>query len=97
MFGCISYAHVPSQHRKKLDDRSVKCILLSVSEESKAYRPCDLVTKRIITSRDVKFVEDEHWNWKEGTKHRSNQLIDLGDREEEEAPTQAHNTTSNAS
>lgn len=36
VFGSIAHVHVPVQRRIKLDDRSHKCILLGVSEESKA-------------------------------------------------------------
>lgn len=35
VFGCISHVHVPDNKRVKLDDKSSKCILLEVSEESK--------------------------------------------------------------
>jgi hypothetical protein len=37
-FGCIAYAHIPSKLRKKLDDRSEKCIFTGYSETSKTYR-----------------------------------------------------------
>jgi hypothetical protein len=59
VFGCVTYTHVPDAQRKKLDDKSVKCIFLGVSEESKAYRLYNPVNKRIIVSRDVIFVESE--------------------------------------
>jgi hypothetical protein len=32
VFGCVGYAHVPDAQRKKLDPKSIKCILLGVSE-----------------------------------------------------------------
>ncbi|GAU51028.1 hypothetical protein TSUD_291040 [Trifolium subterraneum] len=63
VFGCIAHTYVPDAHRKKLDDKSIKCIFLGVSEESKAYRLYHPPTKRIIISRDVKFVEQEKWKW----------------------------------
>lgn len=44
IFGCLAYAHVPDQKRGKLDDKSVKCMLLGVSEELKAYRLYNPVT-----------------------------------------------------
>jgi hypothetical protein len=31
IFGCIAYAQVPKEKRKKLDDKSIKCILLGIS------------------------------------------------------------------
>ena len=35
IFGCIAYAHVPDERRKKLEDRSLKCVFLGVNETSK--------------------------------------------------------------
>lgn len=63
VFGCMAYAHVPKAKRTKLEDRSTACVLLGVSEESKAYRLYDPVTKRIVISRDVVFEEDKKWSW----------------------------------
>lgn len=64
IFRCITYAHVPENQRKKLDDRSVKCILLGVSEESKAYRLFDPTSQKILINRDVVFDETAKWDWK---------------------------------
>ena len=36
IFGCIAYAHVPDEKRKKLEDKILKCVFLGVSETSKA-------------------------------------------------------------
>jgi hypothetical protein len=52
-------------NRKKLDSRSTKCVLLGVSEESKAYKLYDPVSKRIIISKDVIFEESKGWDWDE--------------------------------
>lgn len=46
VFGCVSHVHVPDQKRSKLDDKSKICILLGVSDESKAYRLYDPITKK---------------------------------------------------
>lgn len=63
IFGCIAHAHIPDQKRCKLDSKSKKCVLLGVSDESKAYRLYDPVTKKIIISNDVLFEEEESWDW----------------------------------
>lgn len=59
IFGCVAHVHVPDSQRKKLDNRSIKCLLLGVSEESKAYKLYDPITKKVIISRDVVFAESE--------------------------------------
>ena len=55
VFGCVSYPHVPRELRRKLDDRSEKCIFIGYSEQSKAYRLYNLITKKLIASKYVKF------------------------------------------
>ena len=61
-FGCIAYTHIPSELRKKLDDRSEKCIFIGYSETSKAYKIYNPIPKKLILSRDVKFLENQFWN-----------------------------------
>ncbi|GJU46388.1 ribonuclease H-like domain, reverse transcriptase, RNA-dependent DNA polymerase [Tanacetum coccineum] len=63
-----AYAKVPSQHLTKLDDRSTKMVYLGNEQGSKAYRLFDPTTQRICVSRDVKFKEDETWDWKDYMK-----------------------------
>ena len=65
IFGCIAYAHVPYEKRKKLEDKSLKCVFLGVSETSKAYKLYDPLTKKVVVSRDVIFDEKKTWTWEE--------------------------------
>ena len=62
MFGCVAYAHIPKELRRKLDDRSQKCIFVGYSEKSKAYRLYNTITKKYVISRDVLFKEEEEWD-----------------------------------
>ncbi|GAU29090.1 hypothetical protein TSUD_58560 [Trifolium subterraneum] len=62
VFGCLSFVHIPDNHRKKLDSKSTKCILLGLSEESKGYKLYDPVSQRVRVSRDVIFDESKGWN-----------------------------------
>ena len=55
VFGCIAHVHVSDNKRKKLDDKSFQCVLLGMSENSKAYRLYDPTSKKIVVSRDVVF------------------------------------------
>ena len=68
VFGCISHVHVPDIKRTKLEDKSFTCVLLGVSEESKAYRLYDLIAKKIVIRRDVVFEEDKSWDWDKSYK-----------------------------
>ncbi|GKV33525.1 hypothetical protein SLEP1_g42028 [Rubroshorea leprosula] len=65
IFGCIAYAHVPDQKKSKLDDKREKCIFLGVSDQSKAYRLYNPLTKKVIISHDVMFDEASTWSWTE--------------------------------
>nr|GEW78931.1 ribonuclease H-like domain, reverse transcriptase, RNA-dependent DNA polymerase [Tanacetum cinerariifolium] len=60
-----AYAKVPSQHLTKLDDRSSRMVYLGNEQVSKAYRLFDPTTQRICVSKDMKFKENETWDWKE--------------------------------
>nr|GEY86422.1 zinc finger, CCHC-type [Tanacetum cinerariifolium] len=60
-----AYAKVPSQRLTKLDDRSSRMIYLGNEQGSKAYRLFDPTTQKICVRRDVKFKENETWDWKE--------------------------------
>lgn len=57
MLGCIAFVHIPDVHRKKLDVKSIKCVLLEVSEESKAYKFYDHMNSKILIKKDVAFEE----------------------------------------
>ena len=59
IFGCIRYVHIPEVKRNNLDDKSVKCVLLGFSSESKAFKMFDAVEKKVHINRDVIFEEDK--------------------------------------
>ena len=45
-----------------MEDKSEKCIFIGYSEQSKAYKLYNPITKKTIISRDVVFKEQESWN-----------------------------------
>jgi hypothetical protein len=59
VFGYIAYAHVPKEKRRKLDDKSVKCIFIGYSTETRSYKLFNPHTKKVIISIDVVFDEHE--------------------------------------
>ncbi|BBH07042.1 ADP glucose pyrophosphorylase large subunit 1 [Prunus dulcis] len=84
VFGCIANVHIPDENRVKLDEKSHKCVFLSISEESKAYRLYDPTAKRVIVSRDVVFEENESWNWRRSDEDDDGEISDYDEEEEEE-------------
>ena len=56
VFGCVAYAHVPDEQRKKLDNKGHKCIFVGYSKDTKAYKLYDPVARKVIVSRYVLFV-----------------------------------------
>jgi transposase InsO family protein len=89
IFGCVAYSQVPESKRKKLDDRGEKCIFLGYSEESKAYKLYNPLTKKLVVSRDVIFDEERVWSWSDEKKAKEQQLLE----EPEELSTKAPPST----
>ena len=55
-FGTKALVLDKSQQRGKFEPKSKECILIGYSEESKAYRLWLTIDKKVIRSRDVKFM-----------------------------------------
>jgi hypothetical protein len=62
VFGCVPYACVPKEFKRKLDYRSEKIIFLGYIDESKSYKLYNPMTKKVIINTDVEFKEDEAWD-----------------------------------
>jgi hypothetical protein len=63
--GCLAYVHTPITQRTqqgklgKLEPKASRCVFIGYAEQQKAYRLWDTTTHKVITSRDVRFVEDQ--------------------------------------
>ena len=88
IFGCIAFAHIPDEKRKKLDDKSEKCVFLGVSEVSKAYKLFNPFTKKIIISRDVVFDEEKTWNWVNNSSRQQPIPVSFDEEEQKESNQQ---------
>eukprot|EP00253_Pinus_taeda_P034553 PITA_34553 len=55
VFGCDAYVHVPKENRTKLDSKSEKCIFIGYKDGLKGYKLWNLVTRKVVYSRDVVF------------------------------------------
>ena len=75
VFGCIDHVHVSDSKRKKLDVKTFQCVLLGMSEESKAYRLYDPVSKKIVDF----FEENKGWNWEKSKEEARLDTIELED------------------
>ncbi|GKB28169.1 retrovirus-related pol polyprotein from transposon TNT 1-94 [Tanacetum coccineum] len=82
VFGCIGYVHVPDVKRTKLDDKSVKCVMIGYSSESKAFKMFDPVEKKAHVSRDVIFEEEKKWNWDDSYSSEQNLELEWEDEYE---------------
>lgn len=83
LFGCVAHVHILEARRKKLDDKSFRCVMLGMSDESKAYRLYYPATKRIVIS-NVIFEEDKCWDWGRNSKEMKPDVLDWGESGESE-------------
>ena len=59
IFWCITYSHIPKEHKKKFDNKSEKCIFIGYSDVTKVYKLYNPKIGKLIVSRDVQFLENE--------------------------------------
>ena len=57
VFGCLAFAHISKELRKKLDARTTPCIFIGYGDEEFGYRLWDPKQKTVIRSRDIVFHE----------------------------------------
>ena len=72
VFGCVTYAHVPDELKKKLDKKGHKCIFVGYSKDTKAYKLYDPIVRKLIIIRNVQFVENESWD---GTVEKNVKIV----------------------
>ncbi|WZZ50369.1 hypothetical protein YC2023_050476 [Brassica napus] len=69
VFGCLCYVMIPGERRNKLEAKSTKAMFIGYSITQKGYKCYDPATRRVLVSRDVKFIETkgyyEEKNWKD--------------------------------
>ncbi|KAL0641392.1 hypothetical protein Bca4012_102577 [Brassica carinata] len=57
VFGCLCYVMIPGERRNKLEAKSTKAMFIGYSITQKGYKCYDPATRRVMVSREVKFVE----------------------------------------
>ena len=90
VFGCIAFAHIPEHMRKKLEEKSHKCVFVGYPEGTKGYKLFDLSTKSLIRSRDVIFDEKKfnEFNSKHSSKPSSDFYYPASVADEKDADDQ---------
>ncbi|KAL1199575.1 Retrovirus-related Pol polyprotein from transposon RE1 [Cardamine amara subsp. amara] len=86
VFGCVCFILVPGNQRNKLDAKSTRSVFIGYSTTQKGYTCYDPSTKRIMTSRDVKFLEDQSYFEKSGWES----VKDLADSTSDRAASLQH-------
>lgn len=64
----MRFSYVSQVKRDKLDKKTEPGVFIGYSSISKAYRIFQSQSGKIIVSRDVKFLEDEQWDWNEDSR-----------------------------
>jgi len=70
-WGCVAYAHIPEQLRKKLDVKAHRGIFVGYDNPNGTYRIFDPATNKIICTKDWIISENEFWDFGEGTPRTS--------------------------
>ena len=85
VFGCLCFVLIPGEQRNKLDAKSSKAMFIGYSPTHKGYKCYDPESRRVLVSRDVKFLESKGYydekSWEslqdlsQGPSDRTNNLI----------------------
>ena len=59
VFGCLCFVLIPGEQKNKLEAKSSKAMFVGYSPTEKGYKCYDPVARRLLVSRDVKFVESK--------------------------------------
>ncbi|KAL0667809.1 hypothetical protein Bca4012_030513 [Brassica carinata] len=69
VFGCLCFVLIPGERRDKLAAKSTKAVFIGYSPHQKGYKCYVQESRRVLISRDVKFVESrgyyEEQSWDE--------------------------------
>jgi hypothetical protein len=78
-FGCLAYAQVPAEKRKKLDDGAKRCVFIRYTETTSIWKLYDITAKQAFTSTDVKFDESTLYRH-QGTEGTTPEVVPLESR-----------------
>ncbi|BFG37702.1 hypothetical protein CerSpe_239760 [Prunus speciosa] len=61
VFGCVVFVHLHDHQRSKLDPRADKCVFIGYAPHQKGYRRYHPPSRKVYTSMDVAFREQESY------------------------------------
>lgn len=80
----VWYMHMCQRRsRQKLDEKGEKYIFMGYSVNSKAYRLYNPITKKIIISGDVEFIENKSWDRSVYTSPSTSHRVPVDDEYDE--------------
>ncbi|KAK2988297.1 hypothetical protein RJ640_011968 [Escallonia rubra] len=85
VFGCIVYAHIDKEERKKLDFKSHKCVSIGYGGDKYGYRLWEYKHNKIIRSKDVIFDESrlyKHMLQEHGIEKENKEYMKLDEPED---------------
>ncbi|KAK3034061.1 hypothetical protein RJ639_034286 [Escallonia herrerae] len=89
VFGCIAYAHIDKEKRKKLDSKSQKCVFIGYGGDEYGYRLWDYEHNKLIRNRDVIFDESrlyKHRLQEHGIGKENKEYMELDEPEDGHVP-----------
>ncbi|KAK3043083.1 hypothetical protein RJ639_001198 [Escallonia herrerae] len=89
VFGCIAYAHIDKEERKKLDSKSHKRVFIGYGGDEYGYRLWDYEHNKIIRSKDVIFDESrlyKHRLQEHGIEKDNKEYMELDEPEDGQVP-----------
>ena len=75
VFGCRVYVHIPDKKRRKLDKKAFDGVFVGYPEGSKGYKIYNLESKKMVSSRDVTFVEN---SFNDVSHKKIREFVELG-------------------
>lgn len=75
-----------------MDAKSVKLVFIGYSEDSKAYRCFNPVTKKVHISREVTFFEEKLWAWRNDAESDARAFAPIASMESELVNTSSFET-----
>lgn len=83
-FGSKCFTFVPDEKRRKLDSKAIESIFVGYDLNSKAYRCYIPSTRKVVISRDVKFIHKDS-DWKNDVIQEEQEII-ITDSKPSESP-----------